>query len=277
MQAKNGNQSLMVVAGQNRNLPALTKEDIATLISAGLIPPGTPQPIVAMYSRFCRETGLSPFRRQVHIVKRSSKTKGETFTIQIGIDGYRAIADRTGQYCGNDDPIFDNETEPTKATVTVYKLIGKTRYAFTATARWSEYCPGDGPQSFLWNKMPHLMLGKVAESLALRKAFPNEFAGMTVEEMEEAESEVHTEPAQLSTTPVPENGPDLNKIGERETGLLLEMIGKAKDQNQLASFNESRQNCFTTGKVTEDQNSRISKALKERAKAIGLVEDAAAE
>ena len=39
------------------------------------------------------KSGLDPLSRQIYFIKRSGK-----MTIQTGIDGFRAVADRTGQY-----------------------------------------------------------------------------------------------------------------------------------------------------------------------------------
>jgi phage recombination protein Bet len=135
-------------------------------------------------------TGLDPMARQIYFQKRFNKRRGKSeMTIITGIDGYRLIADRTGQYAGNDDPVFDDEANPRKAKVTVYKIIGNVRCPFTASARWEQYYPGD-EQGFMWRKMPHLMLGKCAEALALRKAFPAELSGIYIkEEMEQAGEE----------------------------------------------------------------------------------------
>jgi phage recombination protein Bet len=132
-------------------------------------------------------TRLDPFMRQIHAVKRYNKTTDRMeMVIQTGIDGFRLIAERTGKYAGSDDPVVDDEKNPTRATVTVYKMMSGQRCPFTATARWDEYYPGE-KQGFMWKKMPCLMLGKAAESLALRKAFPAELSGLyTDEEMEQA-------------------------------------------------------------------------------------------
>lgn len=142
---------------------------------------------LALFLYQAKRTGLDPLAGQVHCVKRNTKD-GPKMSIQTAIDGYRLIADRTGKYAGNDDPVFDDEANPRKATTTVYKVVEGMRVGFTASARWEQYYPGDA-QGFMWKKMPHLMLGKCAEALALRKAFPAELSGVyTHEEMAQAES-----------------------------------------------------------------------------------------
>lgn len=175
----------------------LTERDINTLVAVGAIPKGTPPDVIVFFSKSCAETRLSPFKRQVHLIKRWSKD-GDRYTVQTGIDGYRAIANRTGLYAGNDQYLFDegineysmltsNRKRPTTATATVYKAVGGVRCPFTASCHWDEYYPGE-KQGFMWDKMPFLMLGKCAESLALRKAFPEELAGLyTDEEMAQAD------------------------------------------------------------------------------------------
>jgi len=135
-----------------------------------------------MFFHQARKTGLDPLARQIYFVKRQGKG-----TIQTGIDGYRLVADRTGKYAGNDDYEFDDpDNAPKWAKARVWKIVEGIRCQFEATARWSQYYPGDA-QGWAWKKMPHLMLGKCAEALALRKAFPAELSGIyTVDEMAQA-------------------------------------------------------------------------------------------
>lgn len=131
----------------------------------------------------CARSGLDPFTKQVHLIPR-----GANKTIQVGIDGLRSIAERSENYAGNDDPVFDDESKPMKATVTIYKIVQGQKVGFTASARWTQYFPGE-KLGFMWKKMPHLMLGKCAEALALRKAFPAVMTGLYIhEEMHQADS-----------------------------------------------------------------------------------------
>lgn len=143
-----------------------------------------------------KQTGLDPLTRQIHFVKRKTRmpdgSYADRMTIQTGIDGYRAIAERTGTLAGIDDAIFDDEKNawPGKASVTVYRMINGVRVGFTASARWSEYAQiYNGKPGAMWAKMPYLMLSKCAEALALRKAFPNDLSGIyTQEEMQQADN-----------------------------------------------------------------------------------------
>lgn len=150
---------------------------------------------LSLFIQQCKRTGLDPFSRQIHAVKRwNGREKREVMSIQTGIDGYRLIADRTGKYAGSDDPQYDveNAAHPGKATVTVWKIIEGQRVGFSRSARWLEFVQTDkdGNPTRFWSKMPYLMLGKVAEALALRAAFPQELSGIyTADEMGQADSE----------------------------------------------------------------------------------------
>lgn len=141
----------------------------------------------------CKRYQLNPIANQMYAQVRGKEEKRRV-TFVTGIDGYRLCADRSGAYAGNDDPVFDEffnspdgKEIPGKAVVTVYKVVAGVRCPFTSSARWDQYYPGKGTIGFMWRKMPHLMLGKCAEALALRKAFPAELSGIyTAEEMEQA-------------------------------------------------------------------------------------------
>jgi phage recombination protein Bet len=136
-----------------------------------------------------KRTGLDPLMKQIYCIKR-----GDSMAIQTGIDGYRLIADRTGQYAGSDEPqyIIGDDGFPDVASVTVTKIVSGVPCKFSASARWKEYCQTNSP---MWKKMPFLMLGKCAEALALRKAFPAELSGVyTHEEMMQADTEPQAHP-----------------------------------------------------------------------------------
>jgi len=149
------------------------------------------------FGEVCKRVGLDPFKKQIHAVQRWDNTaKRNVWSYQTGIDGYRSIANSTGTYAGSDEPKFlpadESTPNPTKATVTVWKIVAGQRVPFTASARWEEYVQTtrDGVPNSMWRKMPYGQLGKCAEALALRKAFPDRLSGIhTDEEMEQADSE----------------------------------------------------------------------------------------
>jgi phage recombination protein Bet len=139
-----------------------------------------------------QRTGLDPFARQIYMIQRGGK-----WGIQASIDGLRIVAQRSGNYggqtptqwCGADGAWVDvwlAPTPPLAARVGVYyKDVANPTWA---VAKWDSYAV---PQNPIWKKMPDLMLGKCAEALALRKAFPNDLSGIyTSEEMAQADVQV---------------------------------------------------------------------------------------
>ena len=135
----------------------------------------------------CNRQGVHPLDRMIHFSKRGKGDK-RRYTPITSIDFMRSRAEATGEYAGNDDPVFsyNDKNYVVAATVTVHRFVKGVRCAFTATARWDEYCPGRD-EDFMWQKMPHTMLGKCSEALALRKAFPKQLHGLYAgEEMDQA-------------------------------------------------------------------------------------------
>lgn len=142
---------------------------------------------ISFFMQVANRCHLDPFKRQIHAVKRwDSKLNRETLTFQVSIEGLRAIAARSGEYAGNDEPQFTEDSNgfPIKASVTVWRLVKGNRAGFTATAYYEECFQtkkGGEPNTF-WASKPRTMLGKCAEAAALRKGFPEESGGLYTEE-----------------------------------------------------------------------------------------------
>lgn len=226
----------------------------------------------------CKRTGLDPLVNQIYAVFRwDSRLGKEKMTIQTGIDGMRLVAQRTGEYAGQDDAKYLPEDEstqyPVKATVTVYKLLGGARVPFTATARWAEYIQLDkqGKPMGLWSKMPYLMLSKCAEALALRKAFPNELSGIYArEEMGQADNSILGDlptPDKFKkedSTPVVEHGaPD----DDNRPNIHIGDAGAAEQSAKLKgeaekSAEENKTNEVAVDKVPEAPTQKIARKIE---------------
>lgn len=182
-------------------------EDRLSLIKRVAMAPQTTDDEFQLFITVANKLGLDPLARQIYAIHRKSGTNRDgsdryQMTIQTGIDGYRALADRTGEYAGSDDPVYDTEDadQPNKATVTVWRWVKGVRCPFTATARWKEYAQkytdrrtGEVTLTGKWADMPYNQLAKCAEALALRKAFPAQLAGAYVEdEMDQADNPPRT-------------------------------------------------------------------------------------
>lgn len=179
--------AVTVAQPQQGGMPAVTVEKLRVLNNALGGDLGLPE--LTLFAEVANRSGLDPFAKQIFAIRRKGKV-----TFQTGIDGYRSIAARTGEYDGQDEPVYgpmvtDDRRwpwpHPEWATVRVYRK-GMSR-GVAATAFWEEYAPSDERDQFMWRRMPRVMIAKVAEALGLRKAFPYVYGGLyTDDEMAQA-------------------------------------------------------------------------------------------
>lgn len=163
---------------------------------------------LALFIQVCKQTGLNPFARQIYAVFRNEWVDGKTekrMTIQTSIDGYRLLAQRSGEYAGQEGPWWydDKKKEWVDLWLEEYPpaaaKVGVMRKGFVqpiyAVASFRSYAARkkDGSLMTMWAKLPEVMIAKVAESLALRRAFPAELSGIyTDAEMEQADTNAQT-------------------------------------------------------------------------------------
>ena len=173
--------------------PSAEREEMDTL--RAVVFPDASDVELRLVLQMARNLNLDPRRGQIHAFRVGGRP-----IVTVGIDGYRVIAEDSGQYDGQDPPKL--ETAPdgklVSATVTVYRR-GMSR-GVSATAWWDEYARDTHP----WRNMPRVMLSKVAEALALRKCFPRGLSGTyTPEELDQAQVAVPLSPPRVELAALP--------------------------------------------------------------------------
>lgn len=172
---------------------------------------------LAVFLEQCKRTQLDPFSRQIYAFKNKGK-----LTVNLTIDGFRLVAQRSGKYAGQLGPFWcgkDGEwrdcwldQEPPAAA-----RVGVLRRDFQepmwAIATYKSYV-GNSP---IWAKMPDLMLAKCAEALALRKAFPFELSGLYTQE-------------EIASYEEAQNSPQLPHLSKPKSIKLVEEVEEIKKQ-----------------------------------------------
>ena len=250
------------------NLTTWTPEQ--TQLISSTIAPGCSGDELKLFAYACQRTGLDPFSNQIYAIKRGGK-----LGIQCGIDGLRAIAERTGQldgsetyWCGADgawQDVWLGNTPPAAAKTIIYRK--GSAHAFIGVARFADYNAGQG----LWSKMPAAMIAKCSEALALRKAFPANLSGVyTTDEMEQAE--------EVTVTPVTAPKAALPAAAPKGTSATFTAgkaaIAKAQTLDELAAIPAKMAARLAAGDITQDQHDQLLALMVERESAItDLFED----
>ena len=259
-------------------------QEKAIVEAAGLVTKGrngqqelAPRATVEAFLQHCRRTQLDPIARQIYAICRKGR-----WGIQISIDGARLIAERSGKYAGqtpvewtgdgqNWTQVWLDRQPPAAARVGVHR--SDFREPLYAVANFQAYAAG-GP---MWDKMPALMIGKCAEMLALRKAFPQDLSGLySSEEMDQAgqpaqpASAQPAEPAAAEPVPDEDGVVDAEVVDEAEdtTALWIDAVNAAESRAQLMAVFEDAK---AKGAHTDPQ---IRAAFAERGKALPVEQSA---
>lgn len=240
-------------------------EQRAALASAGVSEEVT-EAELTVFLHECQRTGLDPFSRQIYLIGRNDKQAGrKVFKSQTGIDGYRVVAHRAARrdgvtlsyadtlWCGPDgvwrEAWLWNENPPLAAKITVYR----NGQPFPATATLYEYAEmWDNRLKGMWARMPANQLAKCAESLALRKAFPNDLAGIyTAEEMGQADNDQRPQQQAVAPPPAALTNVANSNVGQQidEAETVEEPEGITDDQQKMLHALIGKK----VGKLTDEQ------------------------
>ena len=162
--------------------PVITAEDVRKFFC-----PTASEKEVAMFLQIAKMNQLSPFKREIFIVKYGNNAA----SILTGYEVYLKRAERSGHY-GGFKVWIEGKVPDMIAKIEVYRKDWDKPLCHEVD--YSEYVgtKADGTPTRFWKTKAKTMLKKVVISQAMRFAFPDELAGMpyTQDEINPVEVEV---------------------------------------------------------------------------------------
>lgn len=219
-----------------------------------------------MFVEICKGTRLNPFKREIWAIKGKDYTnkRGELVRgkvqIMTGINGFYEIANRDPNFDGVENGFVGPGGEYLPQTYPKNDFIGAwsrvyrkdRKIPFEAVAMLSEYDKSVTEQYYTdggtWKKLKRVMIVKCADSIALRKAFPQVLNGLNTdaelpskEALDgraeiEAEAQNPAQPAQKASCIY-----DLNKLAieHRDSAVALLKKAGATTEDELLLYWES--------------------------------------
>ena len=232
------------------------------------------------FIHICQHTGLDPLKRQAYcfVFHRDDPKKRQMVPV-VAINGFRAIAARTGNYRPDNraprieyDESLKSDTNPlgiVRAEVSVFQFSHGQWFEVVGEANWEEYAPivdewngrGDerrktgrrilDPRKDAWSRMPRVMIAKCAEAQALRRAWPDSFSAIYEEsEVDRLQSMDAWEAAEKAAT-------ETRLEAVKAAGILVDWLdGKPLEGVPVGQFGD-RALAFIKQNLKEEQPSVV--------------------
>lgn len=209
----------------------------------------------ALFLEYCKSTGLNPFKKEIWFIKADGRIQ-----MMTGINGFWSLANSFSEFDGAEVGLIDRDGNWVKsvpddtfigAWCRVYRKDRKI--PMEGEALLSDYRKGFG----LWRSAPRIMIKKVAESIALRKAFPQQLNGLYTQE--EMPNEYQTSEANKQTVEVVEVSK--GKVPHRETVVSVEPVRGARNGDETEQVNahfQSKSNGYAPEPVLEIVSEPVS-------------------
>lgn len=215
-----------------------------------------------LFMAAAKSYGLDPFRKQIlPLVFSKDKPDKRRMSIVVSRDGLRVIAQRCGDYRPASKPAQIEYDDALKGPTNPKGIVSATVYLWkrdpsgewfevVGEADWDEFAPvqdewaydqeaglrkptGSQTVDGNWAKMPKVMITKCAEAQALRAGWPDQFAGLYVEE--EMDQAKHADMTASETVQAEEQRVREHRVGAGRT-IMCSFSDGALDRIPVGAF-----------------------------------------